>query len=125
MNGEQREPLKHFSQLIVWQEAKDLLILIYNTTEEFPGHEKFVLSSQMRRAALSITSNIAEGFGRKTAKDKEHFYVMAAGSLTELENQVLIASSLGYIKIEQPILQKITGVSQLLNGLLRTHRQQS
>lgn len=100
------------------------MVLVYALTKKLPRDEQFGLTSQMRRAAISITSNVAEGFGRKTAKDKEHFYVIAYGSLTELENQLLIAKELGYISDTdfRKTTVQLTSVAQLLNGLLRTHR---
>lgn len=116
---------QHFKQLTVWQEAKRLVLTVYELTGNFPKEEQYVLTAQMRRAAISVTSNIAEGFGRKTSKDKEHFYVMANGSLAELENQVLLAESLGYFN-ESHVLKaqkQLSGTGQLLNGLLRAHRR--
>lgn len=116
--------IKTFKDLTVWQEAHQLVLMAYKITEAFPTKEQFGLSAQMRRAAISVTSNIAEGFGRKTANDKEHFYVMAYGSLTELENQLEIAHDLHYINKETYNLayHRINEVGQLLNGLLRAHR---
>lgn len=79
----------------------------------------------MKRASISVSSNIAEGFGRKSAKDKEHFYVMAYGSLTELENQVLLCVELGFaVDYETDyLLEQMKSVGQLINGLLRAHRK--
>lgn len=98
--------------------------MVYEYTSRFPKDEQFMLAAQMKRSAISVSSNIAEGFGRKTAPDKEHFYVMAAGSLTELENQILLSSELGYDEsdLSQPLLKQTESVGQLLNGLLRAHR---
>lgn len=91
------KPAQSFRDLRVWQEAYKLAILTYKTCEKFPNHERFALTSQMTRAAVSVCSNIAEGFGRRTAKEKDQFYGMANGSLTELENQILIAQGITYI----------------------------
>lgn len=96
-------PARSFKDLRVWQEAYKLAILIYKTCEQFPVHEKYSLASQMTRAAVSVCSNIAEGFGRRTYKEKDQFYGMANGSLTELENQVLIVKGIGYITVEQAL----------------------
>ncbi|MFH1565125.1 MAG: four helix bundle protein, partial [bacterium] len=85
---EQKIKIKSFTGLFAWQEGHKLVLMIYNTTEQFPDKERFGLISQTRRAAVSITSNIAEGFSRKTNKDKVQFYAMAQGSLTELQNQL-------------------------------------
>jgi four helix bundle protein len=120
-------PITHFQDLTVWQEAKKLIILTYEYTNRFPSAEQYALTSQMRRAAISVSSNIAEGFGRKTARDKEHFYVMAYGSLAELENQILISKELNYgdqNKVPE-LLHQIKSEGQLINGLLRAHRSKS
>ncbi len=79
----------------------------------------------MRRAAVSVTSNIAEGFGRASEKDREHFYVMASGSLYELKSQVLLAKDLGFIdsKDIDSIFDNLNTAHKLINGLLRAHRQ--
>lgn len=89
--------LRSFQDLNAWQQARGLYRLIFHLTKQFPREEAFNSVSQMRRAALSIASNIAEGFGRKTKADKLHFYVMARGSLTELQNQVILLSDIGLI----------------------------
>ncbi len=113
-----------FTDLRVWQASHQLVLLTYKDTKAFPKDEQFALTSQMRRAAVSVTSNIAEGFGRHTPKDKEHFYVMASGSLLELKNQYITAKDLGYItenKLKSFNMLFIESKS-LLNALLRTHR---
>ena len=81
-----KNKIKSFTDLNVWQEGHKLAIMIYKTTLNFPKEEKYCLTDQMRRSAISITSNIAEGFSRTTYKEKIQFYRMALGSLTELEN---------------------------------------
>jgi four helix bundle protein len=93
--------IKTFTDLKAWRESHKLVMDIYKITKEFPPEEKFVLVSQMRRAAISITSNIAEGFGRTTYKDKLRFYCMAQGSLTEIKNQLIVARDLNYLKREE------------------------
>jgi four helix bundle protein len=89
--------VKSHRDLIVWQRALELCTAIYKTTARFPGEEKFGLVSQMRRAAVSIPSNIAEGHGRLTTSEYRHFLGIARGSLKELETQILIAHRLGYL----------------------------
>lgn len=113
-----------FTDLRVWQASHQLVLLTYTDTKTFPKDEQFALTSQMRRAAVSITSNIAEGFGRHATKDKEHFYVMASGSLLELKNQCIIAKDLEYITENKLKSFDILFVEckSLLNALLRTHR---
>ncbi|MFA5925935.1 MAG: four helix bundle protein [Parcubacteria group bacterium] len=94
---ENKSKIKSFTDLIVWQEGHKLAILIYKETKNFPKEEIYSLTNQMRRAATSITSNIAEGFGRRTYKEKVQFYYQAQGSLTELKNQILLAHDIGYL----------------------------
>jgi four helix bundle protein len=83
--------------LIAWQKAKSLALDVYRSTQQFPKHEIYGLSSQMRRAAVSIPSNIAEGKGRRSHADLAHFLYQARGSLLELETQISIASDFDYI----------------------------
>lgn len=89
--------IKKFTDLAVWKEGHQLVLDVYVMTKKFPRSETFGLVSQMQRAAVSITSNIAEGFGRYTYKERSRFYYIAQGSLTELKNQLLIARDIGYI----------------------------
>ena|SRR3989344_3740288 len=89
--------IRHFRDLRVWRESHTLVLLVYELTRKFPSEEQFGLSNQSRRAAVSVTSNIAEGFGRNTARDKKHFYMTAKASLAEIQNQMIIAKDLGYI----------------------------
>src|SRR6201993_4169691 len=86
-----------YRDLRVWQRAMDLVVSVYRATQEFPREELYGLTSQMRRAAVSIPSNIAEGKGRSTDRDRALFFCHARGSLLELETQVLIAGRLGYL----------------------------
>lgn len=112
--------IKSFTDLIAWQENHKLVILIYKITKSFPQEETYSLVDQMRRAAVSITSNIAEGFGRQTYKDKVHFYYQAQGSLVELKNQIIIAKDVGYLNKEEfgdLIFQADIG-HKLLQGLI-------
>ena len=89
--------IQRFTDLKAWQEGHKLVIFVYKLTKKFPREEMYSLIDQMRRAASSVTSNIAEGFGRQGYKEKACFYRIAAGSLTELENQVLISKDVGYL----------------------------
>lgn len=88
--------IKTFKDLLVWQEGHKLVIMVYKMTQKYPKSELFGLISQMCRSAVSMTSNIAEGFGRRTYKDRMQFYYMSQGSLTELKNQLLVARDIGY-----------------------------
>lgn len=94
---ENKEKIKSFTDLRAWKEGHKLVLTVYNASDTFPQKEMFGLTSQMRRAAISITSNMAEGFSRATAKDKHNFYCMAQGSLTELQNQLLVARDVLYL----------------------------
>ena len=95
--------------------------MIYQNVNNFPSTELFGLISQLKRASVSITSNIAEGFSRQTYADKVHFYTMALGSLTEVQNQLLIARDVKYLtnKQFQDIARQSVEVHKLINGLLK------
>jgi len=104
MNQESRldlVPIKSFTDLRAWQEGHKLKIMIYKMTDKFPKHELFGLSSQIKRASSSITSNIAEGFTRQSYKEKVKFYYISHGSLTEVQDQLLTARDVGYIDNEE------------------------
>lgn len=111
--------IKSFVDLYAWQEGHRLVLMIYKITENFPKKEIFGLVSQIRRAVVSITSNIAEGFSRNTIKDKVQFYSIALGSLTELQNQLIIARDVKYINKEEflKIVNQTVVVAKLINGL--------
>lgn len=102
-----------------------LVISIYKITKLFPDDEKFCLIDQMRRCVISITSNIAEGFSRKTKKEKAQFLYIALGSLTELQNQLLVARDLKYMdkKTFIEIADQTVTVSKLINGLIKSSRE--
>lgn len=89
--------LKRFQDLLVWQKAHLLVLQIYNLSQSFPAEEKFGLTSQIRRASVSVASNIVEGFRRKSVKDSLHFYNIADGSLEELKYQLLLTLDLNFI----------------------------
>ena len=114
--------IKSFTDLDTWKEGHGLVLLIYNITKNFPKEEIFGLSSQIRRAAVSVTSNIAEGFARQTPNDKVHFYYMAHGSLTELQNQLIIGRDVKYIneKTFLKLADQSVIVHKLINGLIKS-----
>lgn len=114
--------IRNFTDLITWQEAHKLALSIYIVTKSFPKEELYVLVVQIRRAAVSITSNLAEGFSRLSKKEKTQFYSIAKGSLTEVYNQVLLAKDLTYISEEEftKIEHQINLVGKLLTGLLQS-----
>ena len=110
---------RNYRDLIVWQKAMDLVMAIYTATSEFPRHEIYGLRAQLRKAAVSIPSNIAEGEGRRTRKEFLRFLSIAHGSLREVETQVLIAERLSYIDPEprSEIFQATAEVGRLITGL--------
>ncbi len=115
------DKIKSFTDLEAWKEGHKLVIIIYEITKEFPRDEMFGLVSQMRRAAISITSNIAEGFSRTARKEKRQFYSTSLGSVTELQNQLLVCRDVGYIKKGDfdKIAQQTIVVSKLVRGLIK------
>lgn len=114
--------IKTFKDLEAWKSSHKLVLMTYRLTQKFPKTEQFGLTNQMRRASVSIASNLAEGFGRKTKKDKEHFYSMSLGSLRELEAQITIALDLEYItKEEFDIFDNLSVfISKLISGLQKS-----
>lgn len=114
-----------YRDLVVWQKAMQLVTNVYALTENFPKHEMFGLTSQLRRATVSVPSNIAEGQGRDSPKEFLHHLSIAYGSLMEAETQVQIASNLTYISKTDAgnLLAQCDEVGRLLNGLLRSLRK--
>ncbi len=114
--------IKHFTDLIVWQEGHKLVLSVYQITKKLPDTERFGLVSQAQRASVSITSNIAEGFGRKGEKEKIQFYYIAHGSLTELENLLFVMKDLGFIegKLYDSVKSTMQNVNNLLLGLIKS-----
>jgi four helix bundle protein len=112
---------KPHKKLDVWQGSMDVARMIYSLTNNFPSAEKFGLVSQMRRAAVSIPSNIAEGAARQGKKEFRNFLSMAQGSLSELDTQLEISVALGYIHKEhiQDLEEKVIRVDKMLTGLIR------
>jgi four helix bundle protein len=114
--------LKNFKELKVWQKAYELCLEAYNITKDFPSEEKFGLTSQIRRASVSIPSNIAEGYGRRTTPDYIRSLYIAYGSNCELETQALLSGDLAYMKSEDQIslLEKIAEVERMLKALIKS-----
>lgn len=123
-SSKQQGRIKEFTDLTTWQEAHKLTLEVYKITKLFPEDEKFGLTSQMRRAAVSITSNIAEGFGRQNAKEKIQFYAMAQASDSEIKNQLILSCDLDYIDKEtaHSCIDQSTSVHKLLTALIRSIR---
>jgi four helix bundle protein len=109
-----------FRDLIAWQKSHALTLDIYKITKEFPKDEIFGLTNQIRRAAVSIVSNIAEGFGRRSAADRTHFYDMARASLHEVQAQLLVARDVGYIgsRVHEELDEASIECHKVLTGLI-------
>ncbi|MCP2026907.1 four helix bundle protein [Flavobacterium sp. HSC-32F16] len=114
-----------YSKLEVWMEARKLVNLLYDSSKLFPKEELFGLTNQMRRAAVSIPSNIAEGCGRQTSKDTIHFLHISRGSLYELETQFYLALDQKYIdeSIFNIVLAQIQTCKKLLNGFINYYKK--
>jgi four helix bundle protein len=119
--SEESNKIKSFNDLFAWQEGHKLVLSIYKATKIWPAEERFGLVSQIRRAAVSVTSNIAEGFSRNTWKDKVQFYSISLGSITEVQNQLLIAKDLEYFNTDDfyTLDECAVTVNKLLNGLIK------
>ncbi len=120
-----RQPIKNFTELNAWQHGHELVLGVYGATKTFPQQERFGLSSQLQRAAVSITSNIAEGFSRQTTADKIHFYHMSLGSCSEVQNQLLIARDIDIL--DKGLFSKLSELSvtthKLINGMIRSIKE--
>lgn len=114
--------VQHYRDLIAWQKAMELVVEIYRVTESFPKSEVFSLTNQLRRAAVSIPCNIAEGQGRSTTKDFVHFLHVSKGSLQEVETQIELGSRFKYLSETecQNIATRTAEVGRILNGLIRS-----
>jgi four helix bundle protein len=114
--------LRSFTGLHAWQESHRLVLSVYSASQKFPKHKAFGLTNQIRRSAVSISSNIAEGFSRPSQKEKRQFYHTALASLREVRNQLLITRDLHYIsdtEFDHQAQQTVT-VSKLINGLMKS-----
>lgn len=113
--------INSFTDLFVWQEGHTLVVSIYKVTKSFPREELYSLVDQIRRAASSVTANIAEGFGRRSYKEKVQFYYQAQGSLLEVKNFLLIAKDVGYLSEEQlrVLMQNADQTHKLLQGFIQ------
>ena len=110
-----------YKKLIVWQKAMELVRLVYRLSKVFPADERYALTDQLRRAAVSIPSNIAEGCGRTSRKDYAHFLSIARGSLYETMTQLQIAQDLGYIEISEDLKVLSDDVGKILTTLMKKY----
>lgn len=115
------EKIKSYRDLNIWKLGIEIVEEIYKITNNFPQTEVYALTSQMRRAAISISSNIAEGFSRNHNKEYKQFLYVALGSCAELETQIEIASKLGYVSsnIKEYLLQKTNSLSRMVMSLIK------
>lgn len=120
------DTIKNFYDLDAWKKAHHLTLLVYKATKSFPGEEKYGLTSQLRRASSSVGANIAEGFSRFHFKDKVKFYYQARGSVSEVQNFLVLARDLGYLSIEDcAIIGEVSSDSaRLVNGMIRLTEKQ-
>ncbi len=127
MSQEIRSKIVVYTDLEAAKEAHILVPMIYSICKLLPADESFGLSSQLKRAAVSITSNIAEGFGRKSPADRAHFYVMAQASLIEVQSQLRVAKDVGYLAGDnyQRLLNRTIKVHKLLTGLIKATKERS
>lgn len=110
--------INSFEELNVWQKSADLAVTVYKLTKSFPNKETYALSDQVQRSAVSVSANIAEGFGRLGKAEKLNFYNIAYGSLLETKSHLLIAAKLGYIASDElgETLATITSCQKLINA---------
>lgn len=114
--------LKTYKELVVWQKSMRLCKRLYEMTHSFPADERFGLTAQIRRAAVSFPSNIAEGYGRGTTRDYVRFLWMASGSTAEIETQLLLSRELGFLPAEHAseALESLAEVERMLSALIRS-----
>lgn len=113
--------VRTYQDLEVWKKSRELVKQIYAVTKSFPQEEQFGLTNQLRRSAISVASNIAEGSGRAGVKDSTRFFYIARGSLYEIETQMVLATDLQYISDDEldQVQDTITSCKKLLNGLIK------
>jgi four helix bundle protein len=119
------EKIRTFMDLVVWKESHRLTLMVYKITGTFPKEELFGLTSQMRRAAVSVSANIAEGFGRRGEREKIQYYNIARASLSELLYYFMLSKDLGYLKENKELLDICDLISRMLLQLIRKISQHS
>ncbi len=123
-NGSNSGKIQYFTDLNAWKQAHLLVLEIYKVTKIFPKDEQFALVDQIRRASVSIVSNIAEGFSRESYREKIQFYAIARGSLTEVQSQLMVARDLSYIdpKMYLGLYELSLIVHKLLSALIKSSK---
>ena len=112
--------IKDFTDLKVWQKSHELVLAVYKITRDFPAEEKFVLVNQMRRAAIPVPANIAEGFKKRGNKNKGNYYNIAQGSLEEVKYYIILSRDLGYIKSADEFISEANEISRMIHGLIES-----
>ncbi|MCX6842027.1 MAG: four helix bundle protein [candidate division WOR-3 bacterium] len=112
------EKIARFEDLLVWQKAHQMVLRVYRITGSFPAEERFGLSSQMRRAAVSVPANLAEGFKKRGVRDKLNFYNIAQGSLEELRYYLILSKDLGYMPDNRDMAEAAEEIAKMLHGLI-------
>ncbi|MBA7575124.1 hypothetical protein ES708_16945 [subsurface metagenome] len=127
MKGIKLSTIKSFEDLIIWQESRKFTNNIYKLTKKFPQEELYGLTSQMRRAAVSVMSNIAEGFDRRTTKEFISFLIISRASVSEVQNDLYISLDLDYVNKEnfQTTYNYAQKIAKLINGLITYLKTQS
>ena len=114
--------VKDYRELVVWQQAMKLVVEVYRLINQLPCEEQYALGNQLRRAIVSVPSNIAEGFGRDSHKDFSRFLVQSRGSLYEVGTQLEVATRLGYVEIDDSVMSQMEELSKMLGSLIRKLR---
>ena len=117
--------IRSYQDLAAWQKSYQLVLEIYGITRAFPTDERFGLTQQLRRAAVSVPSNVAEGWGRSTRSEYARYVEMARGSTYELQTQLKIASGLGYLPTDHGIHEQAAEVERIINGLVKALKDNS
>lgn len=119
------QPIKSYRDLEVWRQSMSIAKLAYLATESFPSEERFGIVNRMRRAAVSIPSNIVEGHARGSSGEFQRFITIATGSIAELETQIMLSADLGYLAAEasEDLLQKLDGIGIMLRAIHRSLQQ--
>jgi four helix bundle protein len=120
MGGVGLEKAKSFQDLVVWKKSHRLVLKVYEMTKTFPREELYGLAAQMRRSAVSVPANIAEGFKKRGVKDKRNFYNIAQGSLEEVRYYLVLAKDLGYCKDTAELWSLSEEIGRMLTALMRS-----
>jgi four helix bundle protein len=118
-------PIRSFTQLNAWRACRELSLSLNQLLNAFPPFERFELTSQLRRAGTSATSNLAEGFGKQSYKEKLHYYSCSLGSINEIQNQLIVAKDAGYVSVEHfnAVFMISITASKITNGLIKKTKE--